>query len=77
MRRIVTRSRAARELNDTLLQNFQGVLLKFHAATSLLPQRPEEARGKLEEALVQADQVITEGRDAMQGLFDGSADAPR
>ena len=67
-RRVRERTRAARELNDTLVQNFQGVLLKFHAATSLLPERPDEARGKLEEALAQADQAVTEARDAMQRL---------
>src|SRR5262249_21208795 len=69
--------RQARELQDTLLQNFQGVLLKFHAAASLLPQRAAEARTLLDDALSQADQVIAEARDAVQaqastnGFADG------
>jgi signal transduction histidine kinase len=66
--RVSERTRIARELHDTLLQSFQGVLLKFHAATRMLPDRPAEARQKLESALDQADQAITEGRDAVQGL---------
>jgi signal transduction histidine kinase/ligand-binding sensor domain-containing protein len=66
--RVSERTRIARDFHDTLLQSFQGVLLKFHAATRLLPDRPDEARQKLESILDQAEQAITEGRDAVQGL---------
>jgi len=65
--RVNERTRIARDLHDTLLQNFQGVLLKFHALTSLLPERTE-TRQKLESVIDQAEQAITEGRDAVQGL---------
>src|SRR5689334_4831663 len=65
--RVNERTRIARELHDTLLQSFQGVLLKFHSVTYLLGDRPE-AKAKLEDAIEQARGAITEGRDAVQGL---------
>jgi signal transduction histidine kinase len=66
--RINERTRIARDLHDTLLQSFQGVLLKFHAVTYALPDRPAEARRTLEGAIEDARQAIAEGRDAVQGL---------
>ncbi len=66
--RLAERARIARDLHDTLMQSFQGLLLRFQAATNLLPGRPEEARKTLESAIDQAAQAITEGRDAVQGL---------
>jgi signal transduction histidine kinase/ligand-binding sensor domain-containing protein len=66
--RVSERTRIARDLHDTLLQSFHGLLLRFQAATNLLPERPAEARKTLESAIDQAAQAITEGRDAVQGL---------
>src|SRR5271165_4963912 len=66
--RVRERTRIARELHDTLLQNFHAPLLYFQAAINLLPERPDEARKILESALDQAQQAVTEGRDAIQGL---------
>ncbi len=66
--RVDERTRVARELHDTLLQSFHGLLLRFQTATNLLPERPAEARKTLESAIDQAAQAITEGRDAVQGL---------
>jgi signal transduction histidine kinase/ligand-binding sensor domain-containing protein len=66
--RVNERTRIARDLHDTLLQGFQGVLLKFHAITYLLPDRPADARKTLEAVIEQARQAITDGRDAVQGL---------
>jgi signal transduction histidine kinase/ligand-binding sensor domain-containing protein len=66
--RVNERTRIARDLHDTLLQSFHGLLLRFQAATNLLPGRPEEARKTLEGAIDQAAHAITEGRDAVQGL---------
>jgi signal transduction histidine kinase len=65
--RVNERTRIARDLHDTLLQSFQGVLLQFHAVTYLLPDRPEAVK-KLEKVIEQARQAITEGRDALEGL---------
>jgi signal transduction histidine kinase len=66
--RLAERSRIARELHDTLLQSFQGALLRFRAVTYMLPDRPAEARATLDNAIDQARQAIVEGRDAVQGL---------
>jgi signal transduction histidine kinase len=66
--RVSERTRIARELHDTLLQSFQGVLLKFSAVTYQISNRPEEARQTLEQVIEQARQAINEGRDAVQGL---------
>ena len=66
--RVGERIRIARELHDTLLQSFQGVLLRFQATINLLPGRPVEALKLLEDAVEHASQAITEGRDAIAGL---------
>ena len=66
--RVSERTRIARDLHDTLLQSFQGLLLRFQSAAKLLPQRPDEARERLDNAIHQAAEAITEGRDAVQGL---------
>ncbi len=66
--RVNERTRIARDLHDTLLQSFHGLLLRFQAATNLLPERPEEAKRSFESAIDYAAQAITEGRDAVQGL---------
>jgi signal transduction histidine kinase/ligand-binding sensor domain-containing protein len=64
--RVGERTRVARELHDTLLQSFHGLLLRFQTVSNLLPAG--EPKQKLEIAIDQAAQAITEGRDAVQGL---------
>jgi signal transduction histidine kinase len=66
--RVGERTRIARDLHDTLLQSFQGLLLRFQATSNLLPGRPLEAKQRLDSAVEQAAEAITEGRDAVQGL---------
>jgi signal transduction histidine kinase/ligand-binding sensor domain-containing protein len=66
--RVNERTRIARDLHDTLLQSFHGVLLRFQAITYLLPDRPAEAQTALNAVIEQASQAVTEGRDAVQGL---------
>ena len=66
--RVDERTRIARELHDTLLQSFHGLLVRFQAAINLLPDRPVEAKLKFESAIDQASQAIAEGRDAVQNL---------
>jgi ligand-binding sensor domain-containing protein/signal transduction histidine kinase len=66
--RVSERTRIARDLHDTLLQSFHGLLLRFQAVSNLLPARPQEAKQRLDDAIDQAAQAITEGRDAVQGL---------
>lgn len=64
---IEERLRIARELHDTLLQGFQGLMLHFQSAVELLP-REERARAALEGALVRADDVLLEGRERVRAL---------
>jgi signal transduction histidine kinase/ligand-binding sensor domain-containing protein len=70
--RVGERTRIARELHDTLLQSFHGLLLRFQTVSQLLPERPVEAKEKLGSAIEQAAEAITEGRDAVQGLRDST-----
>jgi len=66
--RLAERTRIARALHDTLLQSFQGLMLRFQAAHNLLPGRTADARQVLEVALDDAAQAITQARDAVQDL---------
>lgn len=66
--RVGERTRIARDLHDTLLQSFQGLLLRFQTVYEMLPGRPAAAREVLGSAIDQTAQAITEGRNAVQGL---------
>lgn len=66
--RLSERSRIARELHDTLLQSFQGVLLNFSGINHLIRNRPAQAEEMLNRVIGQARQAIVEGRNAVQGL---------
>jgi len=65
--RINERTRIARELHDTLLQSFQGLMMKLYSVTYMLEDRPEAMR-TVENLVEQGRKAITEGRDALQGL---------
>jgi signal transduction histidine kinase/streptogramin lyase len=71
--RLTERERIARELHDTFLQGVHGLMLKFHAVANLIPP-DSAARNKLENALAQGRDVITEGRARVLDLR--GADAP-
>ena len=66
--RVDERLRVARELHDTLLQSFHGVLPRLQAVYKLLPGRVPEAREILNTTIDDAAQAITEARDAVQNL---------
>jgi signal transduction histidine kinase len=64
--RVSERTRIARELHDTLLQSFQGLMLRLQAIHDLLPEG--KLKVNLEESLVRADQAIEEGRSTVYEL---------
>ena len=66
--RVEERLRVARELHDTLLQSFHGLLPRLQAAVNLLPGRTSEARQVLEAAVDDAAHAITGARDAVQDM---------
>jgi signal transduction histidine kinase/ligand-binding sensor domain-containing protein len=66
--RVGERTRIARELHDTLLQSFQGLMLRFQTVGEMLPARPLDAKNALEGALDRADEAISEGRDAITDI---------
>ena len=72
--RVSERTRIARDLHDTLLQSFQGLVLRFQAVRNQLPNRPEKACEVLDSALISADHAIAEGRSAIQELRSGSSE---
>jgi signal transduction histidine kinase len=64
--RVTERTRIARELHDTLLQSFQGLMLRLQVVDDLLPEG--RAKRQLEQALERGDQAIAEGRNAVYDL---------
>jgi len=64
--RVSERTRLARDLHDTLLQSFHGLMLRFQAVSRLLPDG--KAKEQLEQTLERADQAIAEGRSAVYDL---------
>ena len=65
------RTRIARELHDSLLQGFQGLMFRLQALRQLLP--PGDAAKLLDSTLQAGDQAIGEGRDAVQNLRSSSS----
>jgi signal transduction histidine kinase/ligand-binding sensor domain-containing protein len=72
--RLNERTRIARDLHDSLLQGFQGLMFRLQAVRQLLPERPGDAAKCLDSAMHIGDQAIGEGRDAVQDLRSASFD---
>ena len=66
--RVDERLRVARDLHDTLLQSFQGLLLQFQGARNLVKRRPDDAEQVLDSAIDNAARAITEARDAVHEM---------
>jgi signal transduction histidine kinase len=66
--RLDERTRIARDLHDTLLQSFHGLMFRYQAARNMLPRRPEEAMQALDRALEGTEKAVAEGRDAIHNL---------
>jgi signal transduction histidine kinase/ligand-binding sensor domain-containing protein len=64
--RVGERTRMARELHDTLLQSFHGLMLHFQVVNKLLPEG--KAKAQLEKTMERADRAIAEGRTAVYDL---------
>lgn len=64
--------RIARDLHDTLLQGFQGVILRLHAAQRQI--NDPTAQTSMAAALDRAEAVLIDGRDRVQQLRDDDSD---
>ncbi|HKE48544.1 MAG TPA: triple tyrosine motif-containing protein, partial [Rhodanobacteraceae bacterium] len=65
--RIAERERIARELHDTLLQGFQGVMLHVRSVGEQIP-KDLPAQALLSGVLERAEDVLVEGRDRVRNL---------
>jgi signal transduction histidine kinase/streptogramin lyase len=66
--RVDERTRIARDLHDTLLQSFNALLLRLQTVSNVLPAQPDEAKRRIDRAIEQASNAITEGRDTLNEL---------
>jgi ligand-binding sensor domain-containing protein/signal transduction histidine kinase len=64
--RVGERTRLARDLHDTLLQGFQGLMLRLQAIHNSLPEG--KLKAELERTLDRGDQVAAESRKAVHDL---------
>ncbi|WP_379755157.1 triple tyrosine motif-containing protein [Massilia suwonensis] len=70
---IEERERIARDLHDTVLQTFQGFVMKV---TAILPASESALGDKLRQSLRDAKTAIAEGRDKVASLRDGARHEP-
>ena len=66
--RVGERTRIARDLHDTLLQSFHGILLHFQSGIISCRSVRAEAQKTFEDAVDQAERAIVEGRESVRGL---------
>lgn len=66
--RVNERTRIARDLHDTLLQNLHGLMFRFQAARNMLPRSPQEAMEALDGAIMRTEQAIEQSQDAIANL---------
>jgi signal transduction histidine kinase len=65
--RLVERERIARDLHDTLLQGFQGVLLRFQTIAKRL-NGDQTVQREMEDTIQRADTVLSDARDKVWQL---------
>ena len=65
--RLEERERIARDLHDTLLQGFQGLMLRFQAVMKTLPTNGRSQK-MMESVMDRADEVLLEGRQSVRNL---------
>jgi len=72
--RLAERERIARELHDSLLQSFQGLILRFQMVAGRMPKNGQ-LRQQMDAALDKSDEVLIDVRDRVQDLrATGSGD---
>jgi signal transduction histidine kinase/ligand-binding sensor domain-containing protein len=69
--RLSERARIARELHDTLLQDFQAIVLRFHSVSRRLVSN-DPNRLAMEEGLRYADKALAEGRNRIRDIRSDS-----
>jgi signal transduction histidine kinase/ligand-binding sensor domain-containing protein len=65
--RLGERERIARELHDTLLQGFHGLLLRFQVVNQLI-SKDQKAHSIMDDAMNRADQLMSESRERIRDL---------
>jgi signal transduction histidine kinase/ligand-binding sensor domain-containing protein len=73
--RLQERDRIARELHDTLLQGFQGIVLRLQGIAKSMPESAS-TRLALEETMDRADQILIEGRTNLLQLRSRTGASP-
>jgi len=68
--RVDERTRIARDLHDTLLQSFHGLLFRFQAVANKFPD--SQLKQEFEQTIDQAVQAVAEGRNAVQNLREST-----
>lgn len=67
---LAERTRIAREIHDTYLQGFTGIVLQLEGVRHLVPMQDLRLRTRLETILKQADVSLREGRQSVWNLRD-------
>ncbi len=65
---LAERTRLTREMHDTLLQGFAGVVYQLEAASRQAATAPDLSKKRVERALEQADQSLREAREALSSM---------
>lgn len=73
--RVAERTRIARELHDSLLQGFHGLMFRLQAVRNELPTRPADAARSLDEAMERGDKTVEQARVAVTDLRNFGAAA--
>ncbi|PNB53099.1 hypothetical protein C1X73_31995, partial [Pseudomonas sp. FW305-130] len=63
--RLAERERIVRDLHDTLLQGFQGLVMRFQSVANAIPEG-QQTRAMIDQALDSADEVLSDGRDSVR-----------
>ena len=73
--RLMERDRIARELHDTFLQGFQGIVLRLQGIAKMMSESAA-SRLALEDTMDRADQILTDGRRNLLQLRSHTGETP-